>query len=270
MMCRRCGGNIVPGRVIRGLTIHLDHRRALPPITPGLIGRYALCRLGLLDIACVSARVCYAVSTAPQAYGASPVPRTPHAPPGSIWMTRDGEPAGPGSSSRRGWPATVTATPGSSIPTRWSGSRCLSSGLCRAGGGHLLGGHLGFAYTVLVTHGPGRPWACAVRSHMHRPSARRGRLPRQHPLLRRRQHQPLQRTRQPRVPVSRRPSRLAAGRLCRPARLLRGGRSRHHPRPAVIPPAPPVTKMCTAASRRRHPAAPAAVLIGSDSTGLSR
>jgi hypothetical protein len=38
---------------------------------------------------------------------------------------------------------------------------CLSSGLCRAGGGHVLGcGHCGFAYAVLVTHGPGRPWAC--------------------------------------------------------------------------------------------------------------
>jgi hypothetical protein len=39
---------------------------------------------------------------------------------------------------------------------------CLSSGLCRAGGGHVLGcGHCGFAYAVLVTRGPGRPWACS-------------------------------------------------------------------------------------------------------------
>ena len=39
-------------------------------------------------------------------------------------------------------------------------------------------------------------------------------------------------------------------RLRRPGRLLHGGRWRHHPRPAMIPPAPPVTKMRTAASRR--------------------
>jgi len=39
---------------------------------------------------------------------------------------------------------------------------CLGSGLCRAGGGNVLGcGHCGFAYAVLVTRGPGQPWACA-------------------------------------------------------------------------------------------------------------
>ena len=60
---------------------NLTDQACLAAYTPGLIGRYALCRLGLLDITCVSARICYAVSAAPQAYGASPVPRTPHAPP---------------------------------------------------------------------------------------------------------------------------------------------------------------------------------------------
>jgi hypothetical protein len=39
---------------------------------------------------------------------------------------------------------------------------CLSSGLCRAGGGALVAcGHCGFAYAVLVTRGPGQPWTCA-------------------------------------------------------------------------------------------------------------
>jgi hypothetical protein len=38
---------------------------------------------------------------------------------------------------------------------------CMSSGVCRAGGGHVLGcGHCGFAYAVLATRGPGMPWAC--------------------------------------------------------------------------------------------------------------
>jgi hypothetical protein len=45
-------------------------------------------------------------------------------------------------------------------PLEWVS--CLSSGLCRAGGGVLLDcGHCGFAYAVLVTRGPGQPWACA-------------------------------------------------------------------------------------------------------------
>ena len=53
---------------------HLTDNACLPAYTT-IIGRPALCRLGLLDIACVSARVCYAVSTAPPAYGANPVPQ---------------------------------------------------------------------------------------------------------------------------------------------------------------------------------------------------
>jgi hypothetical protein len=45
-------------------------------------------------------------------------------------------------------------------PLEWV--TCLGSGPCRAGGGAVLGcGHCGFAYAVLVTRGPGRPWRCA-------------------------------------------------------------------------------------------------------------
>ena len=36
--------------------------------SPDIRGRPALCRLGLLDIGCVSARICYAVATAPPGY----------------------------------------------------------------------------------------------------------------------------------------------------------------------------------------------------------
>ena len=100
---------------------NLTDKACLTAYTPGIIGRPALCRLGLLDIACLSARVCYAVATAPPAYDNNPIPKAPHAAPSSIWMTRDGERAGPDSPSRRGWPATVTA-PAGSTPIRWSGS----------------------------------------------------------------------------------------------------------------------------------------------------
>ena len=140
---------------------NLTDKMCLAAYTPGLIGRYALCRLGLLDITCVSARVCYAVSTAPQAYAATPVPRTPHAPPSSIWLTRDGGANWSRQSIPPGVACNGDCTPGLTYPYPLEWVTCLSSGLCRAGGGHLLGGHLGFAYAVLVTHGPGRPWACA-------------------------------------------------------------------------------------------------------------
>ena len=62
-------------RVRRG-----PHRPGVPCRLYADRGRPALCRLGLLDIACVSARVCYAVATAPPAYdNGTPVPKTPHA-----------------------------------------------------------------------------------------------------------------------------------------------------------------------------------------------
>jgi photosystem II stability/assembly factor-like uncharacterized protein len=139
---------------------NLTDQACLPNYTP-IAGRPALCRLGLLDVACISARVCYAVSTAPQAYGATPVPRTPHTQPSSIWLTRDGG----ASWTRQSVPPGVACNGDCSTellypyPLEWV--TCLSSGLCRAGGGHLLGcGHCGFAYAVVVTHGPGRPWTC--------------------------------------------------------------------------------------------------------------
>lgn len=124
-------------------------------------GRAALCRLGLLAIACVSARVCYAVATAPPAYDINPVPKRPHAAPSSIWMTRDGgaswtrQPVPPGVACNGDCTSGLYG-----YPLVWVS--CLGSGLCRAGGGHVLGcGHCGFAYAVLVTRGPGQPWVCA-------------------------------------------------------------------------------------------------------------
>jgi Photosynthesis system II assembly factor YCF48 len=139
----------------------LTDQACLPDYAP-ISGRPALCRLGLLDIACVSARVCYAVSTAPPAYGASPVPSKPPVPPSSIWLTRNGG----ATWTRQSVPPGVACNGdcGTGLypyPLVWVS--CLSSGLCRAGGGHVLGcGHCGFAAAVLVSRGPGRPWACTT------------------------------------------------------------------------------------------------------------
>jgi hypothetical protein len=124
---------------------NLTDQSCLPNYTP-ISGRHALCRLGLLDIACVSARVCYAVATAPPAYDTNPIPKTPHAAPSSIWLTRDGG----AKWTRQSIPAGVTCNGDCSTglygyPLEWV--TCLGSGLCRAGGGAVLGcGHCGFAY----------------------------------------------------------------------------------------------------------------------------
>ncbi len=130
----------------------------LPNYAP-IAGRAALCRLGLLDVSCVSARVCEAVATAPPAYAATPIPKTPHAAPSSIWLTRDGG----NKWTRQPIPAGVPCNGDCSglygYPLEWI--TCLSSGLCRAGGGTLLDcGHCGFAYAVLVAHAPGQSWKC--------------------------------------------------------------------------------------------------------------
>jgi len=136
----------------------LTDQACLPAYTP-IAGRPALCRLGLLDIACVSADVCDAVATAPQAYAEVPEPKTPQAAPSSIWLTRDGG----ASWARQSIPAGVACngdcdTGLYGYPLEWV--TCLGSGLCRAGGGAVCGGHCGFAYADLVTRGPGQPWAC--------------------------------------------------------------------------------------------------------------
>jgi photosystem II stability/assembly factor-like uncharacterized protein len=139
---------------------NLTDDACLPLYTP-ISGRPSLCRLGLLDIACASARVCYAVATAPPAYDVQPIPKTAHAVPSSIWMTVDG-----GTNWTQQPVPEAVACDGDcaaglyGYPLVWVS--CLSSGQCRSGGGHVLGcGHCGFAYAVLVSRGPGMPWACA-------------------------------------------------------------------------------------------------------------
>jgi photosystem II stability/assembly factor-like uncharacterized protein len=138
----------------------LTDEACLGDYTP-ISGRPALCRLGLLDVACVSAQVCYAVATAPLAYDDNPLPKTSHSAPSSIWMTRDGGASWTSEPLPQGVACDGDCVDGLfGYPLVWVS--CLSSGLCRAGGGHVLGcGHCGFAYAVVVTRGPGLPWACA-------------------------------------------------------------------------------------------------------------
>jgi photosystem II stability/assembly factor-like uncharacterized protein len=124
-------------------------------------GRSALCRLGLLDIACVNARVCYAVATTPPAYDDQPImPATASAAASSVWATGDGGASWSRQSVPPGVACNGDCTEGRyGYPLVWVS--CLGDGVCRAGGGHVLGcGHCGFAYAVLVTRGRGTQWAC--------------------------------------------------------------------------------------------------------------
>jgi len=122
----------------------------------------ALCRLGLLDIACVSARICYAVATGPAGYSYVPISGPgwrPAGPPSSIWMSSDG-----GTSwARQSVPPGVGCEGGDcwkelfNYPLEWIS--CLGSGLCRAGGGYFGGGgNSGYVYAVVAVTRPGAPW----------------------------------------------------------------------------------------------------------------
>jgi hypothetical protein len=138
---------------------NLTDQSCLPGYT-SISGRPALCRLGLLDISCVSASVCYAVATAPAAYDVNPIPKTSHAARASIWLTSDGGGKWTRQSIPRGVACDGDCQSGLyGYPLEWV--TCLSSGLCRAGGGHILDcGHCGFAYAVVAARSPGKPWTC--------------------------------------------------------------------------------------------------------------
>lgn len=139
---------------------NLTDAACLPAYTP-IGGREALCRLGLLDIACVNARVCDAVATASPAYDVDPISAAAPVAASSIWATGDGGASWTRQSVPRGVVCNGDCTEGLyGYPLVWIS--CLGGGECRAGGGHVLScGHCGFAYAVLVTHAAGTPWACA-------------------------------------------------------------------------------------------------------------
>jgi Photosynthesis system II assembly factor YCF48 len=133
--------------------------RACPP---GPVGGPSMqpCRLGLLDIACVSASTCYAVATGPAGYSYGPIPVPGRAgPPNAIWMTRDGgtswaqQPHPPGVGCQEGDCGSLLYY----YSLEWVS--CLGSGLCRAGGGYFGGcGNCGFVYAVIASARPGARW----------------------------------------------------------------------------------------------------------------
>lgn len=127
-------------------------------------GQSRPCEIGLLDIACQNAVVCYAVASSPAAYTRAPDPR----PGSSIWISHN---AGATWSAQR-IPAALPCAVGDCgtnhdpYPLYWVS--CLRGGLCRAGGNVFLScGHCGFMYAVFATTAPGAPWkllTCVTQS----------------------------------------------------------------------------------------------------------
>ena len=135
---------------------HLTDQACLNATEPSMRGNPVLCRLGLLDVACVSARVCYATSATSAAYAATPV--SSGAQPSSVWLTTDGGARWTRQYIPPGGVCNGDCGPGIfGYPLEWVS--CLGNGLCRAGGGQFLDcGHCGFAYAVLSAPRPGAPW----------------------------------------------------------------------------------------------------------------
>lgn len=134
----------------------LTDQACLNATEPSMRGNPVLCRLGLLDLACVSARDCYAVSATSAAY--DPTPLKGAVQPSSVWLTTDGGARWTKQHIPPGGSCNGDCGPGVfGYPLEWAS--CLSNGLCRAGGGQFLDcGHCGFAYAVLSAARPGAPW----------------------------------------------------------------------------------------------------------------
>ncbi|HEX6508897.1 MAG TPA: hypothetical protein VF221_14815 [Chloroflexota bacterium] len=127
-----------------------------------LRGRLALCRLGLLDVACINARTCYVIGTLTISWGGVSGVLAP-----AMFLTTDG-----GSTwSRQNIPATApcqeicgnqpAAQYRTPYPLEWVS--CRPGPLCRAGGTLFLGSHEGYANLVIAVRKAGAPWT-PVRS----------------------------------------------------------------------------------------------------------
>ena len=127
-------------------------------------GRLTVCRVGLLDLACVNARTCFAVATpalpSSNPTGTSCVNATSCVvvgKPSTIWLTNNGGARW----VRQVIPPTVPCQADCAdqtfpYPLEWVS--CLRSGVCRAGGTRFMASHEGFAQAVLETARPGTPW----------------------------------------------------------------------------------------------------------------
>jgi len=138
------------------------HRIPLAGLGPGLTDpacvsgqsfdlrqRLALCRLGLLDLACINARTCYIVAT-----------------PSAVFLTTDG-----GSTwTRQLIPATAPCqgdcAAGARFPYPLGWFSCGPGLPCRAGGSVFIGSHEGDASMIIEAKKPGAPWTPVRNSYL--------------------------------------------------------------------------------------------------------
>jgi photosystem II stability/assembly factor-like uncharacterized protein len=117
-----------------------------------LRGRLALCRLGLLDLACPSVNTCFVVATVHvQAQFGNLGP--------AVLLTTDGGSTWTGQTI----PTTVPCEgdcgpPGVRVPYPLEWITCGPSTLCRAGGATFIGSHEGYASLAIEAPHPGAPW----------------------------------------------------------------------------------------------------------------
>jgi photosystem II stability/assembly factor-like uncharacterized protein len=115
-------------------------------------GRLALCRLGLLDLACIDARTCYVVATYSVRGQLGDV-----AP--AVFLTTDGG----ATWVRQQIPITAPCQgdcgpPGVRVPYPLEWISCGPGLPCRAGGSVFIGSHEGYAFLVIEAMKVGAPW----------------------------------------------------------------------------------------------------------------
>jgi hypothetical protein len=125
-----------------------------------LTGSVSACPLGLLDISCATAQVCYAVASDDLGYNLGAVTSPGGRTGSSIWLTEDGG----ATWASQPIPGATVCTGGDSCPPPaavdypLSWVSCAPGGGCWAGGNQFLGSHMGDAAALLETSVPGAPW----------------------------------------------------------------------------------------------------------------
>jgi len=116
-------------------------------------GRPALCRLGLLDLACVSASTCYVVASVKvQSQFGDLGP--------ALFLTTDGGSTWTNQHVTATSPCEGDCGPaGVRVPYPLEWISCGPGSLCRAGGSTFIGSHEGYATLIIAATRPGAFWA---------------------------------------------------------------------------------------------------------------
>ncbi len=149
-----------------GASDEIAHLNCVGGQQADLRARPALCRLGLLGVACISESTCYVVATVAIPWGGSTGVLAPAVfltvDGGSTWMKQNIPATAPCEGICGNDPAVQYRTP---YPLEWIS--CGPGSLCRAGGSIYLGSHEGYATLVIAVRRPGAAWT-PIRSNTGR------------------------------------------------------------------------------------------------------